>query len=136
MSIYAKIIGTGSAAPERILTNADLEKMVDTSDEWITTRSGIKERHISDDNVCSSDLSYDASIKALEMAGMTPDQLDMIIVGTVTPDVPLPAVSCILQDKLKAMNAGVMDIVAACSGFVYGLSIARALILANQKKNV
>jgi 3-oxoacyl-[acyl-carrier-protein] synthase-3 len=110
--------------------------MVDTSDEWITARTGIKERHIAADGQASSDLAYDASIKALDRSNMTPDQLDMIIVATVTPDAPLPSTSCILQDKLKAVNAGVVDIVAACSGFIYGLQYARALILTGAKKNI
>ena len=136
MSKYAKIVGTGSATPERILTNQDLEKMVDTTDEWITARTGIKERHIVAEDQAASDLAYDASVKALERSNMTPDQLDMIIVATVCPDAQLPSTACILQDKLKALNAAVVDIAAACSGFIYGLQYARALILTGQKKNV
>jgi 3-oxoacyl-[acyl-carrier-protein] synthase-3 len=134
--IYARINGTGSAAPDRILNNFDLEKMVDTSDEWITARTGIKERHIADDGVASSDLAYEASLKALDMAGVKPEELDMIFVGTVTPDAPLPSTACLMQDKLGATNAAVVDIVAACSGFVYGLSFAKAMIESGQKSNV
>lgn len=136
MEKYIRIVGTGSAAPDQVLTNADLEKIVDTSDEWITERSGIKERHIAPKDKASSDYAFLASRKAMEMAGVTPDEIDMIIVGTVTPDAPLPSTACILQDKLGAKNAAVMDIVAACSGFIYGLSIARALILVGQVKTV
>jgi 3-oxoacyl-[acyl-carrier-protein] synthase-3 len=134
--INAKITGTGSFAPSRVLTNYDLEKMVDTSDEWIVSRSGIKERRIAENGTCSSDLSLEASRIALEEAGLEPDQIDMIILGTVTPDYLLPATACVLQDKLKAKNAAVMDLVAACSGFIYGLSVASAFIAAGQHKNV
>ncbi len=134
--IYVRIAGTGSAAPDNILTNADLEKMVDTSDQWITSRSGIKERRIAPEGFASSDYAYKASIKALDMAGMTADELDMIILGTITPDSPLPSTACVLQDKLKANNAAVVDIAAACSGFIYGLSFAKAMIETNQKKTI
>jgi 3-oxoacyl-[acyl-carrier-protein] synthase-3 len=133
--INAKIAGTGSFAPSKVLTNYDLEKMVDTSDEWIITRTGIKERRIAEDGTVSSDLSLEASRKALEEAGLEPDQIDLILVGTVTPDYLLPSTACILQDKLKAKNAAVMDVVAACSGFLYGLSIASAFIAIGQHKN-
>ena len=136
MKKYSKIMGTGSCVPEKILTNADLEKMVDTTNEWITSRSGIKERRIAAPEVASSDLALGAAQKALEMSGITPAQLDLIIIATVTPDAPLPSTACIVQDKLGAKNAGVVDIVAACSGFIYGLSFARALIGVGQLKNV
>lgn len=133
---YVRIMGTGSAAPDRVLTNADLEKMVDTSDEWITSRTGIKERRIAPEGFASSDYAYKASLKALEMSGVTVDEIDLIIVGTVTPDAPLPSTACILQDKLKAKNAAVVDIVAACSGFIYGLEYAKAVIQTGQKEKV
>jgi len=132
----ATITGTGSFAPSRILTNADLEKMVETSDEWITTRTGIKERRISENGTGASDLAFEASKIALEEAGIDPEQIDLILVGTVTPDYLLPSTACILQDKLKAKNAAVLDIAAACSGFIYGLSIASAFIAIGQYKNV
>ncbi len=122
--------------PDQVLTNADLEKMVETSDEWITTRSGVKERRIAPSHIASSDLALAASQKALEMAGISAEKLDLIIVATVTPDAPLPSTACILQPRLGASNAAVMDLAAACSGFIYGLSIARAFILIGQMKNV
>jgi 3-oxoacyl-[acyl-carrier-protein] synthase III len=134
--INSKITGTGSFAPPRILTNYDLEKMVDTSDEWIISRSGIRERRIVEDGMVSSDLALEASKIALNEAGLEPDQIDLILVGTVTPDYLLPSTACILQDKLKIKNAAVMDIAAACSGFIYGLSIASAFIAMDQYKNI
>lgn len=132
----AIITGTGSSVPEKVLTNADLEKMVDTSDEWITTRSGIKERRIADPDTAASDLSLEASRKAMEEAGVKPEDLDLILIGTVTPDFLLPSTACVLQDRLGVKNAGVMDIVAACSGFIYGLSIAQAFIYSGKYKNI
>jgi 3-oxoacyl-[acyl-carrier-protein] synthase-3 len=134
--INAKITGTGSFVPSRILTNSDLEKIVETSDEWIVARTGIRERRIVEDGTCNSDLSLEASRIALKEAGLEPDQIDLILVGTVTPDYILPSTACILQDKLKAKNAAVLDIVAACSGFIYGLSIASAFIAIGQYKNI
>ncbi|KPL04556.1 MAG: 3-oxoacyl-ACP synthase [candidate division Zixibacteria bacterium SM23_73_2] len=134
--INAAITGTGSSTPKRVLTNFDLEKIVDTSDEWITERSGIKERRIVENGIASSDLSLEASKQAMEEAKVTPEQIDMILVGTVTPDYLLPSTACILQDKLGAKNAGVMDIVAACSGFIYGLSTAQAFIQSQQCKTI
>jgi 3-oxoacyl-[acyl-carrier-protein] synthase-3 len=134
--INAAIAGTGSFAPSRILTNLDLEKIVETSDEWITTRTGIKERRISENGTGASDLALEASRLALEEAGLGPEQIDLILLGTVTPDYILPSTACVLQDKLGAKNAAVLDIVAACSGFIYGLSIASAFIGMGQYKNV
>lgn len=136
MSKYARISGTGSSAPDEILTNSDLEKMVDTSDEWITTRTGIKERRIAPPGKAASDYALIASRNALEMAGVSAKDLDLIIVGTVTPDAPLPSTACILQDKIGAVNAGVTDIVAACSGFIYGIAFAKAMIVSGQMKNI
>ena len=124
------------AVPERILTNADLEKMVDTSDEWIVTRTGIKERRIGDENLAASDLALEASLKALEEAKLKPQDLELIIVGTVTPDFTLPSTACILQDRLGNKKAAAMDVVAACTGFIYGLSIAKAFVEVGQFKNV
>lgn len=126
--IRARITGTGSAVPDKVLTNLDLEKMVDTSDEWITTRTGIKERRIAGPDEFTSTLATRAAEKALEMAGIGADQLDLIIVGTVTPDFPFPSTACLVQDQLKASKAAAFDVAAACSGFIYGLSIAEKFI--------
>jgi 3-oxoacyl-[acyl-carrier-protein] synthase-3 len=136
MERYVRIIGTGSSAPNQVLTNSDLEKMVDTSDEWITERTGIKGRHIAPPGVASSDYAYEASLKAMESAGIGPKDIDMILLGTVTPDAPLPSTACILQDRLGATNSAVLDIGAACSGFIYGLAIARSFIITGQMKNI
>jgi 3-oxoacyl-[acyl-carrier-protein] synthase-3 len=134
--IRAHIVGTGSATPDRILTNLDLEKMVETSDKWITERTGIKERRIADRGTAASDLALEASRKAMQEANITPEEMDLILIGTVTPDFLLPSTACILQDRLGAKNAGVMDIAAACSGFIYGLSIAQAYIISEKYKNI
>ncbi|MBI4824349.1 MAG: ketoacyl-ACP synthase III [Nitrospirae bacterium] len=132
----SKIIGTGSYAPQRILTNHDLEKMVDTSDEWILERTGIRERRIAGDEEAASDLAYKASIKALEASGIKPSQIDLIIVATVTGDMLFPSTACVLQDKLGASNAAGFDINAACSGFIYGLSIADSIIKTGSRKKI
>ena len=124
MTIRAKIVGTGSCVPEKVLTNKDLEQMIDTSDEWITTRTGIKERHIAQEGENNSDLAVGAAKKALEMAGILPADLDLIIVGTLTPDMPMPSVACLVQKELGAKRAGAMDVSATCSGFLYSLSVA------------
>lgn len=122
------ILATGSYTPERVLTNADLEKMVDTSDEWIVTRTGIRERRISAAEQASSDLAYEAAIKALAKANISPEQLDMIIVATVTPDMMFPSTACILQEKLGASKASALDVSAACTGFLYGIATATQFI--------
>jgi len=124
----AKIISTGSYIPETVITNADLEKMVDTSDEWISTRTGIKKRHIAKKEEAASDLAYYASLKALKKAGISARDLDMIIVATITPDMLFPATACILQDRLGARKVPAFDLEAACSGFLYGVSIASQFI--------
>jgi len=129
-----KIIGTGSYVPERILTNFDLEKMVDTSDEWIRERTGIRERRIASETEATSDLALKASLKALEAASIEPDALDLLIVATVSGDMPLPSTACILQNKLKAKNAAAFDILAACSGFIYMLAVADAMLRAGKYK--
>ncbi|NQS89994.1 ketoacyl-ACP synthase III [Patescibacteria group bacterium] len=123
-----KISGTGSYIPEKILTNADLEKMVETSDEWISTRTGIKERRIAAKEEAASDLAYYASKKALQSAGIKPKDLDMIIVATITPDMLFPATACILQQRLGVSDIPAFDLEAACSGFLYGISIASQFI--------
>lgn len=118
------ISGTGSYLPEKVLTNRDLEKMVDTSDEWITTRTGIKERHVAPDNWATSDLAAEAARTALADAGLEAADLDLIIVATISPDTLLPSAACWLQAKLEAWDAGAFDLSAACSGFVYAANIA------------
>ncbi|MHA0855923.1 beta-ketoacyl-ACP synthase III [Paenibacillus sp. CMAA1364] len=129
------IIGTGMYVPEKILTNSDLEKMVETNDEWIVSRTGIKERHIAAPDQATSDLAYEAAIKALESAGMAADELDLIIVATVTPDTMFPSTACILQDKLGAKKAAAFDLSAACSGFVYSLATATNFIKTGMYNN-
>jgi 3-oxoacyl-[acyl-carrier-protein] synthase-3 len=132
---HIQIKSTGAYVPERILTNTDLEKMVDTSDEWITTRTGIAQRRIAVDGEATSDLAYNAGKVALEKAGMTPDELELIIVATITPDMFFPSTGCIVQDKLGAKNAVAMDINAACSGYIYSLVIASKFIETGVYKN-
>ena len=124
----ATIVGTGMYVPERRLTNADLERMVDTSDDWIVERSGIRERRIAAPDQASSDLGLIAAQHALEMAGLGPEDVDQLIVATTTPDRFLPSCACTLQAKLGASKAAAYDIFAACSGFVYGLGLTRGLI--------
>ena len=136
MAIYSRIAGTGSYLPEKKLTNADLEKIVDTSDEWIVTRSGIRERHIAADGQTTSDLAYEASVKALEAAGMTASDIELIIVGTTTPDIIFPSTACLLQEKLGVGGCGAFDVNAACSGFIFALSVADQFIKAGTVKNV
>lgn len=132
----AGIAGLGSAIPDKILTNQDLEKMVDTSDEWIFERTGIRERRIVDSKTTTSDLAYEASIKALEDAGIGAEELDLIIVATVTPDMVFPATACLIQDRLGAKKAGAFDLEAGCSGFVYGIIIAAQFIEAGTYENI
>ena len=136
MTIYSKIIGTGSYLPEKILTNADLEKMVDTDDQWIVDRTGIKERHIVADGQYTSDLAYNASIKALQAAGISANDLDLIIVGCTTPDLIFPSTACILQSKLGCLDIGAFDVNAACSGFIFAMSVADKFIKSGTHKNI
>ena len=119
------IIATGSYLPERVMTNADLAKMVNTSDEWITTRTGIKERHIAAADQATSDLSAEAARRALRQAAMAPGEVEMIIVATITPDMLFPSTACLVQKAIGASKAVCFDINAACSGFVFGLETAR-----------
>ncbi|MEW6685166.1 MAG: beta-ketoacyl-ACP synthase III [Candidatus Edwardsbacteria bacterium] len=129
-----KIIGTGSAVPSKVLTNFDLEKIVDTSDEWIRTRSGIRERHIADKETAASDLAAQAAQKALEDAGVSSKEVGLIIIGTVTPDMSFPSTSCMVQDRIGAKEAVCFDISAGCTGFIYGLEVARGIINNNPSK--
>lgn len=130
-----KIVGVGAYVPERVLTNADLEQMVDTSDEWITERSGIKERRIAADTEAASDLAVVASQRALEEAQLAPEKIDAVIVATITPDYRFPATACILQSRLGA-GGPAFDLGAACSGFVYSLAVADGLIRAGGARYV
>ncbi|MBW1722685.1 MAG: ketoacyl-ACP synthase III [Deltaproteobacteria bacterium] len=134
----SRISGIGSSVPKKIISNKDLEKIVDTSDEWITRRTGIRERRIAcpEENESTWELATRASIKAMDMAGVKPDDLEMIIMGTVTPDRQLPAASCMVQTALKARNAAAFDVSAGCSGFLYALSMADNAIRAGTCKNV
>ncbi|NTU41699.1 MAG: ketoacyl-ACP synthase III [Nitrospirales bacterium] len=134
--LKARIIGTGSYVPERILTNHDLANIVDTSDEWITERTGIKERRIAGESQATSDLAYEASKAALKSAGLKAKDIDLIIVATVTGDMPIPSTACLVQNLLDAKRAAAFDINAACSGFVYGLSVAESFIKAGTAKRV
>ena len=123
------ISAVGSYVPEKVLTNADLEKRIDTTDEWITTRTGIKERRIAADDEHTSDMAAHAAQRALERADVDPADVDLIILATITPDMPFPATACLVQEKLGAHNAAAFDIEAACSGFVYALEIGQQFIM-------
>ncbi len=131
-----KIIGTGSYVPTNVLTNNDLEKIVNTNNEWIITRTGIKERRIVKDNEITSDISSKAALQALEDAKLKPEQLELIIVATNSPDMIFPATACLVQDKIKAINAATFDMQAGCSGFVYGMITAWQFIVSGFYNNV
>lgn len=124
----AGIIGMGKFHPEKIVANHDLEKMMDTSDEWIRTRTGIEERRIAEGDCDTSDMAYEAAKRAIQDAGITAEEIDLILVATVTPDRPFPSVSCMIQHRLGAVKAAAMDISAACSGFMYGVATAKQFI--------
>jgi len=132
----ARIIGTGSYLPEKILSNQDLEKMVETSDEWIMTRTGMKERRIARSDEYTSDMGYKAALKAMEAAKISPEKIDLILVASITSDFVFPSTACLLQAKLGAVNAAAMDIQAACTGYIYGLSQAKAYVQAGLYQNV
>ncbi len=134
--IRVGFLGLGYYVPSRVLTNSDLEKMVDTSNEWIITRTGIKERRIAEDNVATSDLAKEAALKALNNAGLKPEQIDLIIVATITPDMAFPSTACILQDKIGAKNAACFDISAACAGYLYAIAIAEQFIKSGVYRHV
>src|SRR5215204_5480240 len=119
------VAAVGSYVPERVLTNADLEKMVDTSDDWIVSRTGIRERRIAANDEFTSDMASKAALLAMERGGIKPEQIDLIIVATITPDMPFPATACLVQQKIGATRAAAFDIEAACSGFIYGLEIGQ-----------
>ncbi|GAA3329657.1 hypothetical protein GCM10020331_078830 [Ectobacillus funiculus] len=132
----AGILGIGSYVPERIVTNYDLEQMMDTSDEWIRTRTGIEERRIASDDVDTSHMAAEAAKQALEDAGIAAEQLDLILVATVTPDYAFPSVACMVQDQIGAKHAAAMDISAACAGFMYGMITAQQFIQTGAYKYV
>lgn len=123
------VTGVGSYVPAKILTNLDLEKMVETTDEWITTRTGIKERRISAADEFTSDMAAQAALRAMKMAGITAEQIDLIIIATITPDMPFPSTACLVQQKIGARRAAAFDIEAACSGFIYGLEVGQQFIM-------
>ncbi len=133
---HAYIKGTGSYLPEKILTNADLEKMVDTSDEWITTRTGIKERHISAEDESTGDMAAKAIERAIENANVKKEDIDIIIIATITPDHLFPSTACVVQKLLDMSGIPVFDISAACTGFIYGMHVANGLIAANAANNI
>jgi len=129
---YSKIVGTGSYLPAKVLSNRDLESMVETSDEWIFTRTGIRQRHIASDDERASDLALNASRRAMEAAGITSADIGMIVLATATPDMVFPSTACILQSKLGVKNGPAFDVHAVCSGFVYGLAVADQFIKSGQ----
>jgi 3-oxoacyl-[acyl-carrier-protein] synthase-3 len=133
--MYSRIIGTGKYLPERILTNADLEKMVETTDEWIRTRTGIEHRHIAADDEATSDLAYKAGLVAMKDAGIAASDIDLVVVGTTTPDLIFPNVACLVQEKLGIRNSSpAFSLEAACSGFVYSLVVADQFIRTGQAR--
>jgi 3-oxoacyl-[acyl-carrier-protein] synthase-3 len=132
----AQIIGTGSYAPEKVMTNHDLAKIVETSDEWIFERTGIRQRHVAAEGEVSSDMALKASVRALEMARTRPEDLDCIIVGTISPDMPMPACAAFLQHKLGAKRAFAFDVSAACAGSLFGLSIGAQYVATGVAKRV
>ena len=136
MTVYSRIAGTGSYLPAKVLTNQELEGSVETSDEWIFSRTGIRQRHIAADNEFASDLALMARRRAMEAAGLTPDDLSLIIVATTTPDMVFPSTACILQAKLGTKNCPAFDVQAVCSGFVYALTTADHFMRSGQYRNI
>jgi len=132
--VFARIAGTGSYLPEKVLTNEDLSKIVDTSDEWIAARTGIRKRHIAAEGETTSDLGYHAAMRALEAAGVDAKELDLIVVGTTTPDLIFPSTACLIQHRLGADGCPAFDVNAACSGFVYALTVADKFIRSGAAK--
>lgn len=136
MMVKAKIIGTGSYLPERILSNQDLEKMVETTDEWIVSRTGMKERRLAREDEYTSHMGVSAALAALEDASLSPDKIDFIIVATITPDFVFPSTACLIQQQIGAKRAAGMDIQAACTGYLYALSIAKSFVESGMYKNI
>ena len=136
MSHYSRIIGTGGYLPAKVLVNRDLERTVDTTDEWIYTRTGIRQRHVAADDEKTSDLALQASRRALTAAGIAPADLDLIIVATTTPDMVFPSTACILQSKLGVRNCPAFDLQAVCSGFIYGITTADQFMRSGGYRNI
>lgn len=136
MTVYSRILGTGSYLPERVLANSDLEKLVDTSDEWIFTRTGIRQRHIAADDQFASDLALIASRRAMAAAGVGPEDIDLVIVATTTPDMVFPSTACLLQAKLGMTTGAAFDVQAVCSGFVYALVTADHFMKSGQYRHI
>jgi len=134
-NIYSKVVGTGGYLPEKVLTNHDLERMVDTSHEWIYERTGIRERHVAAEDEKTSDLALHASRRALDAASLAPSDLDLIVLATTTPDMVFPSTACLLQAKLGAHNSPAFDVQAVCSGFIYGMATADQFIRSGQYRN-
>jgi 3-oxoacyl-[acyl-carrier-protein] synthase-3 len=135
-NVYSRIAGTGSYLPEKVLTNDDLAKIVDTSDEWIAARTGIRERHVAAEGETTSDLAFHAATRAIEAAGITAQDIDLIVVGTTTPDLIFPSTACLLQHRLGAVGCAAFDVNAACSGFIYALTVADKFIRSGASKTV
>jgi len=134
--LYSRIVGTGSHLPEKVLTNDDLARIVDTSDEWITSRTGIRQRHIAAEGETTGDLAFHAAERALEAAGVRADELDLIVVGTTTPDLVFPSTACLLQARLGALGCAAFDVNAACSGFIYALGVADKFVISGAARTV
>ena len=134
--VFARIAGTGSYLPEKVLTNDDLAKFVDTSDEWIASRSGIRQRHIAAEGETTGDLGYHAAVRALASAGVQASEIDLIVVGTTTPDLIFPSTACLIQHRLGADGCPAFDVNAACSGFIYALTVADKVIRSGAAKTV
>ena len=134
--IHSRIAGTGSYLPEKVVTNDDLSKVVDTSDEWIRTRTGIRQRHVAADGQTSSDMGHQAALKAIEAAGIDPSGIDLIVVGTTTPDYVFPSTACLIQQKLGVPGCPAFDVNAACSGFLFALSVADQFIRTGSARTV
>ena len=134
--IYSRIAGTGSYLPEKVLTNDDLSKIVDTTDEWIASRTGIRERHVAAEGETTGDLAYHAATRALEAAGVDASEIDLIVLGTTTPDIIFPSTACLLQHRLGADGCAAFDVNAACSGFIYALTVADNFIRSGSAKTV
>ncbi|WP_248514146.1 beta-ketoacyl-ACP synthase 3, partial [Sporosarcina sp. NCCP-2222] len=132
----AGLIGIGKCVPSQVVTNADLEKRMDTTDEWIRTRTGIEQRRIATDDMDTSDMAFAAAEEAIQNAGLKPEDIGMILVATVTPDRPFPSVATMIQDRLGCVNAAAMDLSAACAGFMYGVVTAKHFVEAGTYKHV